>query len=97
MTGAMTGFLVAVGATSAVCYALMTRLQNRRARGEPSRGGSHGDAGNYPGYDGLGVANWSVTHYSTTDGSGNPIDGGSTDSGGGSDGSSGGDGGGGGD
>jgi hypothetical protein len=76
MTGATTGFLVAVGATSAVCYALMTRLQNRRARGEPSRGDSHEDAGNYPGYDGLGVANWSVTHYSTTDGSGNPIDGG---------------------
>jgi hypothetical protein len=97
MTGAMMGLLVTVGATSAVCYALMTRLQNRRTRGGLSHSGSQGDAGNYPGDDGLGVANWSVTHYSTTDGSGNPIDGGSTDSGGGGDGSSGGDGGGGGD
>ena len=42
MTGAMTGFLVAVGATSALCYAMMTRLQNRRARGGPSRGGGRG-------------------------------------------------------
>jgi hypothetical protein len=92
MTGAMTGFLVAVGATSAVCYAMMTRLQNRRARGGPSRGGTDGDAGSYTGDDGFAVASWFVTHHSATDGSGNPIDGGSVDSGGGLDGGGGGDG-----
>ena len=85
MSGAMTGFLVAVGATSAVCYAMMTRLQNRRARGGPSRGGTDGDAGSYTGDDGFAVASWFVTHHSATDGSGNPIDGGSVDSGGGLD------------
>jgi hypothetical protein len=92
MTGAMTGFLVAVGATSAVCYAMMTRLQNRRARGGPSRGGTDGDAGSYTGDDGFAVASWFVTHHSATDGSGNAIDGGSVDSGGGLDGGGGGDG-----
>ena len=91
MSGAMTGFLVAVGATSAVCYAMMTRLQNRRARGGPSRGGTDGDAGSYTG--GFAVASWFVTHHSATDGSGNPIDGGSVDSGGGLDGGGGGGGG----
>jgi hypothetical protein len=31
MTSALTALAIAVGLTSLVCYALMTRLQNRRA------------------------------------------------------------------
>ena len=31
MTSAMVTFAIAVGGTSLICYALMTRLQNRRA------------------------------------------------------------------
>ena len=31
MTSAMMTFAIAVGGTSLICYALMTRLQNRRA------------------------------------------------------------------
>jgi hypothetical protein len=78
-----TGFLVAVGATLAVCYALMIRLQNRRACGGPSRGGSGGDAGNYTGDNGYTLANWVVTNdHSAIEGSGNPVDAGGFDSGG---------------
>ena len=83
MISAMTGFLVAVGATSAVCYALMTRLQNRRARSGASRGGSDGDAGSYTGDNGYTLANWFVANnHSAIDGSGNPVDAGGFDSGG---------------
>jgi hypothetical protein len=31
MTSTMVTFAIAVGGTSLICYALMTRLQNRRA------------------------------------------------------------------
>jgi hypothetical protein len=87
MISAMTGFLVAVGATSAVCYALMTRLQNRRARSGASRGGSDGDAGSYTGDNGYTLANWFVANnHSAIDGSGNPVDAGGFDSGSGFDG-----------
>jgi hypothetical protein len=83
MTDATTGFLVAIGATSAVRYALMTRLHDRRARGGPSRGASGGDAGSYTGDNGYTLANWFVTNdHSAIDGSGNPVDAGGFDSGG---------------
>ena len=47
MTGAMAAFLVAVGATSPVCYALMTRLQNRRAAADRRAAAPRRDGGNY--------------------------------------------------
>jgi hypothetical protein len=94
MTHGMTGFLVAVGATSAFCYVLMTQLRNRRTGGGPSRGRSDGDVGSSTDDGGYALTNWSVTHHSAVDGSGNPIDSGSFDSG---DSGSGGDGGGSGD
>src|ERR1700692_3795969 len=83
MTGAMTGFLVAVGAGSVAGSLMRRRLQGRRARGGPSRGGTDGDAGSYTGDHGFAVASWFVTHHSATDGSGNPIVGGCVDIGGG--------------
>jgi len=47
MTHPMTAFLVASGFTSAVCYLLITRAQNRRAQGmlvsRPVRRASSGD------------------------------------------------------
>ncbi len=93
MTVTMTEFLVAVGATSAVCYALMTRVQNCRAN-RRSHGYSASDSGGYEGGDGFSVANWFGDHHSALDGAGNPIDAGGSDGGGG-DSAGGGDGGGG--
>jgi hypothetical protein len=81
MTGAMTGFLVAVGATSAVCYALVTRC--RIAAPVGLRGGSDRDAGSYTDDNGTILANWFVTNdHSAIDGSGNPVDAGGFDRGG---------------
>jgi len=54
MTSAITMFGIAVGATSLVCYLLMTRLQNRRTNRGPSRDGSGADGGNDVGGDGGG-------------------------------------------
>jgi hypothetical protein len=99
MPSAMTTFLVAVSATSAVCYVLMTRLQNRRVRrtwpgGDTSSSDSGGISSNGDGWS-LG----SLFGYTSSDGSGHATDScggwGSGDSGGGDGG--GGDGGGGGD
>jgi hypothetical protein len=38
MTSGMTAFMVAVGGTSLVCYLLMNRAQNRKARRESAGG-----------------------------------------------------------
>ena len=55
MTSGMTAFMVAVGGTSLICYLLMNRVQNRRARresagsdgsGTSSSGSSGGDGWN---------------------------------------------------
>ncbi len=94
MPSAITTFLVAVSATSAVCYVLMTRLQNRRVR-RASPGGD-GISSNGDGWS-LG----SLFGYTSSDGSGHAADScggwgsGDSDCGGGDGG--GGDGGGGGD
>jgi hypothetical protein len=52
MTSAMTAFAIAVGTTSLVCYALMTRLQNRPSRIDS--GGFHGGGGDFGGGGGDG-------------------------------------------
>jgi hypothetical protein len=100
MTSAMTALGIAVAATSALCYALLTRAgkirRNRRRAGDnPS------DSGSPSGSDGWAAGSWFGGHHSATDSSGNPSDFGGGDSGGGGDGGGGdgggGDGGGGGD
>ena len=100
MSNAMTTFLVAVSATSVVCYLLMTRLQNRRVRRASPNGGASSDVGSYSSdSDGWSFAGW--FGHSATDGAGHPTDScGGSDSGGGDSGGSdcgGGDSGGGGD
>ena len=42
MTSGMTAFMVAVGGTSLVCYLLMNRAQNRKARRESAGGDASG-------------------------------------------------------
>ena len=79
MTSAMTVFAVAVGSTSLLCYAAMTRLQNRRANRSPSSEG-----GNLAGGDGSSVGGWFAGGHSGPDCSGSPRDAGcQSDSGGG--------------
>jgi hypothetical protein len=55
MTNAMGTFGIAVGGTSLICYALMTRLQNRRANRRSSGDSSGAGNGNHGGGDG-----WSI-------------------------------------
>ena len=91
MTSAMVAFAIAVGGTSLICYALMTRVQNRRAN-RGSSGDSSGAGGdNYGGGGGWSISNWFGGDNSALDNSGNPIDSGGGDSGGGGDGGGGGD------
>jgi hypothetical protein len=90
-TSALVTFGIAVGGTSLICYALMTRLQNRRAN-RGSSGDSSGDgSGNYSGEDGWSISNWFGGDHSALDSSGNPSDSGGGDRGGGGDGGGGGD------
>ena len=91
MTNAVAAFAIGVGATSLICYLLMTRLPNRRANRASSGFGTDG-------VDFGGSGGWSLSHgfggdHSALDASGNPIDFGGDSVGGGD----GGDGGGGGD
>jgi hypothetical protein len=78
MSSALVGFGIAVGATSALCYVLMTRVERRRARSSVS-GSSDGGLSD----------SWSFTGWSggegATDGSCSFSDGGG-DGGGGCDG-----------
>ena len=72
MTSAMAAFGIAVGGTSLICYALMTRLQNAR-RKRPSSGDSSGTAGgNFAAGDDWSILNWFGGDHSATDSSGNP-------------------------
>jgi hypothetical protein len=91
---AVLAFGMAVGGTSLICYALMTRLQNGRRTRRSSGDGSAPDAGNYATGDGWTIASWFAGGHSLSDSSGNPSDFGAGDSGGGGD-AGGGDGGGG--
>ena len=96
MTSSMVSFAIAVGGTLLICYALMTRLQNRRANRGSSGDGSGAVGDNYGGGGGWSISNWFGGDNSALDNSGNPIDSGGGDSGGGGNGGGGGDGGGGG-
>jgi hypothetical protein len=94
MTSAMAAFGIAIGCTSLVCYALMTRSQNSR-RNRRSSGDNSSDSGNYAVSDSWGPAGFGEHHFASdssvaSDGSGNPIDSGGGDSGGGGDGGGGG-------
>jgi hypothetical protein len=93
MTNAMAAFGIAVGGTSLICYALMTRLQNRkRKRGVSGDSSSDGGIYNYSSGDGWSLPSWFGGDHSASDSSGNPIDSGGGDSGAGGDGGGGGDG-----
>ena len=82
MTSAMVTFAIAVGGTSLICYALMTRLQNRRSNRRSSGDSSGVGSTNYSGGDGWSISNWFGGDNSALDSSGNPIDSGGGDSGG---------------
>ena len=97
MTSAMTAFGIAVGATSLICYLLMTRLQGRRANRGSSGHSPSPDGANFAGSDGWSIVTWFGGDNSASDSPGNPIDSGGSDSEGGGDGRGGGDGGSGGD
>jgi hypothetical protein len=88
---AMTAFMIAVGATSLICFLLMSRVQNRSARRSPAGDGS-GDGASYDsGSDGWHASSWFGGDNSTSDNSGPSSDSGGGDSGGGGDGGGGGD------
>jgi hypothetical protein len=85
MTGAMMAFGIAVGGTSLICVALVSRLQNRRGAGRRSSRGSYGadagsgnDAGN-----GAGHFHSTNSDHSASDHSSNSSDSGDGGGGGG--------------
>jgi hypothetical protein len=109
MTSEITGFLIAVGAVSAVCFVLMTRVENKRLNrarsgGSPAYDGSSsgGDSWSFAGLGGSSSSSEASGH--TTDsgacvsggGDGGGDSGGGGNCGGGGDSGGGGDGGGGG-
>ena len=95
MTSAMAALGIAVAATSAICFALLTRAERIRHKRRPASDNPT-DGGGYSGNDGWATTGWFGGHHSATDSSGNPSDFSGGDSGGdgGSDGGGGGDGGG---
>ena len=90
MTNAMAALGIAVGCTSLICYALMTRLQNRQRKRRCSGDNAIDGSGDHGGEGGWSIASWFGGDHSASDSSGNPIDSGGGDSGGGGDGGSGG-------
>ncbi|MCP3464305.1 MULTISPECIES: hypothetical protein [unclassified Bradyrhizobium] len=101
MNSLMMSALIAVGATSVICFVLMTHVQNRsRWRSRAGAGADSGDS--YSGStDGFALGSWFSSDTSSVDSSGSPSDSGScsvsSDSGSSDSGGSGGDCGGGGD
>ena len=91
MTGAMTYSLIAVGATSAVCLALISRAERARGHRSPPDGGSSYGPGISSVGDGWNLTSWFGSDHSgqSTDASGG-WDSGGGDGGGGSDGGGGG-------
>jgi hypothetical protein len=96
MTSEMTAFAIAVGGTSLVCYLLMIRLQNRRAKRSAPRDGFLPDGGNYTAAEGWIISSRFGGDNPASDSSDNPSGSAGGDSGGGAD-AGGGNGGGGGD
>ena len=99
MSSAVAYIGIAVGITSVICYALMTRLQNQRRRRARANGGGTDAGGEFSRTkDAFSFGSWFSSDNASLDGFGNPIDGGSCSSSsdsGGSDCGGGGDGGGG--
>jgi len=85
MSSLIVSALIAVGATSLICFVLMTHVQNRSRR----RAGAGADGGDsFSGTsDGFSLGSWFSSDDSSVDSSGNPSDSGScsssSDSGGG--------------
>ena len=65
MTSGITAFMVAVGGTSLVCYLLMNRGQNRKARRESAGG----DASNMSSSDSSGGDGWNLLSWFGSDSS----------------------------
>jgi hypothetical protein len=80
MTSAVAALGIAVAATSALCYALLTRAGKfRRNRWPP--GDNAADGGSSSGSEGWAAASWFGGHHSATDSLGNSSDFGGGDSG----------------
>ena len=69
--------LIGIGVTSAICFGLMTHVQNRSRR--RSRAGAGADGGDsYSGTtDGFSLGSWFSSDNSSVNSAGNPTDGGS--------------------
>src|SRR5258708_39567129 len=74
MTSEMTAFAIAVGATSLVCYLLMTRVQNGRRNRRSSGDGSAPAVANYSGGDGWSLFRWFCGGRSRLSGSGKQVE-----------------------
>jgi hypothetical protein len=86
MTNAMAALGIAIGGSSLICYALMTRSQSRqRKRGPSGDNATDGGTSNFSGGDGWSLPAWFGGDHAASDSSGNPVDSGG-DSGGGGDG-----------
>ncbi|GLR92212.1 hypothetical protein GCM10007857_89330 [Bradyrhizobium iriomotense] len=70
--------LIAVGATSVICFALIAHVQNRSRRRARAGAGADGGGDSYSGTsDGFSLGSWFSSDNSSLDSSGNPTDGGS--------------------
>ncbi|WOH65032.1 hypothetical protein [Bradyrhizobium sp. BWA-3-5] len=93
MTSEMAAFIVAVGGTSLICFLLMNRGQNRKARRESVSDGTYSSIG---GSDSSSTESWSLFSWGGSDSSSSQDSTSSSDTSGDSGGGGGGDGGGGG-
>ena len=89
----MAAFMVAVGGTSLICFLLMNRGQNRKARRESVSDGTYAGTGSS---DSSSTDGWSLFSWGGGDSSSSSHDSGSSSDSGGDSGGGGGDGGGGG-
>ena len=91
MTSGITAFMVAVGGTSLICYLLMNRGQNRKARRESAGGdASTMSLGDSSGGDGWNLLSWFGSDSSSSDSSTSSGDSSGDSGGGGGDGGGGG-------
>jgi hypothetical protein len=92
MTSGMAAFMVAVGGTSLICYLLMNRVQNRKARRENVSDGTYSGigAGDSSSADGWNLFSWSGSDSSSSHDSPSSSDSGGDSGGGGGDGGGGG-------
>ena len=88
MTSGMATFMVAVGGTSLVCYLLMNRMQNRKARRESVSDGTYSGIGasDSSSTDGWNLFSWSGSDSSSSHDSASSSDSGGDSGGGGGDG-----------